>query len=514
MPVNVFPAPSTGASLTPFDAPFSYTWGTARDGINLTLDLTNAIPAGTYTATVTHQATAAPAKIELLDANNNVIASTTTLTIISTTSISGVLTATGSFTKIRLSGSSLGSTVSVSSSNSVSLSSGTRTVSVVTYWDRIKSGSNVVRHTNHPTTSPDATYSFACTGWYFNNKLYFLMADRDQDLLNSNTGTSNFRVYAWDYGTSTWSSNLGTTVSATTIFSTDYKFYGNWQWTVYTYKNGNVLLRPQYLTVNNGTFAPTSKALFFNLSGNTTSVITFSDATHGALGSQGASCYNSVNDEWYFTGGAVYNSQAGSWTNGGGIVRFSNSGTASTASTSNSWGPSYQEDNQLFVENVANPRMYLIQTDTGNNLRGYYYATFGNTNVGSDSGTASTNGTSQEGYPMTGRHRSKQMIPMTINGVDGYMYSPENTQPQGVFGPITTFSPGSFTAGSNFSSFPIFSNRTNWLIQPEENESGDGTTVYQLGPINSTTIGAVKFNSLRNGVYGAVVIPSPSTVTF
>jgi hypothetical protein len=516
MPVNVFPAPSTSSSLTPFDAPFSYTWGTSREGVSITLDLTNSVPAGTYTAAITHTApsTNAPAKVEFLSANDTVVASTTTITTVSTSSITAVLAPTSSFTKIRLSGTSRGSTVVVGSASTISLSIGTRTVSVINYWDKMKTANNIIRHTNHPTTLPDATFIWGNAAWYFNNKLYYLMSDRDQNAFASDTGTSNFRVYAWDYTNGTWSSNLGTNISATSIFSTNYKFYGSWQWSVFTFKNGNVLLRPQYLTVNNSTFQQTNKALFFNLSGNSTSIITFSDSTHAAIASVGASCYNSVNDEWYITGGSVYSSANGSWVEGNGLVRFSNNGTFSNRTTPDSFTSSYAEDFQLFVENVASPKMQLIYPDTGNNLYGVFYPSFAGTAVKSAVGSASASGASADGYPMTSLHRGKYCIPASIGGTDGYIYAPDTNEPRGMFGPITTFDQGSFSSGSNFSSLPVLANKNNWVVQPSEGEANDGTTVYQLGPINSTTLAAVKFNRNTDGVYGTIAMPFPSPVTF
>lgn len=507
---------SSGASLTPFDSPFSYQWGTSREGVSIILDLTNAVPAGTYTATITHTSpsTNAPAKVEFLSSNDTVIASTTSITTVSTTSVTAILAPTSSFTKIRLSGNTKGSTVMVGSTNTVSLSPGTRTVSTVTYWDKMKTANNVIRHTNHPTTNPDATYTWTCATWYFNGKLYYVMADRDQNAIAVDNGTSNYRIYAWDYATSTWSSALGTTLSATTIFSTNYKFYSPESASIFTFKNGNVLIRFQYMTVNNNTYQPTNKGFFFNLSANTTSVITFSDTTHGAIAGTGGSCYNSVNDEWYFTGGTVYSSSSGSWVNGNGIVKFTNSGTFSSRTTPDSFGPSYAEDFQLFVENVATPRMQLIYTDTGNNLYGVYYPTFAGTAVKSDVGSASASGTSADGYPMTSLHRGKYCIPASIGGIDGYMYAPDTAEPRGLFGTIATFDQGSFSSGSSFASLPVLANKNNWVIQPAEGESGDGSTVYQLGPINSTTLAAVKFNKSRDGVYGTIALPFPSPVTF
>ena len=309
---------STGGSVTPLSAPFSYNFAVATSGLYVDVDLTDGISAGTYTISGVCNTKKQPRRVQLLDSSGNIVGSATTTittgsfsTATNAASYTSIVTATQAFSKVRLLGSTTGSAVyfpptAPTGNYHLLISPGTRTIVDTSIFDKMATQTGATAYTNHPTTVPEG---FLLHSWVFSGKYYAMTGSVDPaNSSPSSAITNNIKVFAWNYATSTWSASLATTRTPTTIGINAYSILMTTNGSIadYQFKNGKIVIKfSSVKNVDSGTTISTpGLAWVFDSVNNTLIGL---NPGNSALLNPGAAAYNPTNDEWYVVSGQVSN---------------------------------------------------------------------------------------------------------------------------------------------------------------------------------------------------------------
>lgn len=517
-------ATSSGGGLTPFDPSFGYNFPNGSQGQTVSLDMQSNIPAGTYTIDGKANYKGAPARVQLLDSNGNIVGSANltydngSYGTANSSTYSGTVVASTGFSKIKFLGTTSGSPVVFPSAAPtaplyhVKLSAGVRNLTAVTLADLFISDPNTLSYTNNPTAMPSGSGNPFMT-FFYNGKTYVVtstVAPGTDVASIANT----IKIYAWDHVAGSWSGMLAS-MSPTVISMNSYAApgtAGNYYASVFPFKNGKILFKYNYW-FNQGSSGRGQLRFFtFDTTNNTFSGSSSYDTN--ATGAIGSAAYNPTEDAWYVMSRAVYNAQGGYYETVNKIWKFKNDYSMESMNYVNniSNDPAHHI---IMCENKANPKFVAIGNENGQSTtyRAVWYGSW--TANGTYSGNAYDMGNAGSGntYPFFVNQSKQITIQTTLFGVaNSILAVNSDSSSLSAWGGPYTF-PSSQIANSaetGYTGFNAFSQKSNPVF------SG---TVYQrwtIQPINSTqTALVIQDNDYSQGfgTFGVRAVPLPSSAT-
>lgn len=496
---------STGGAVTPLSAPFSYNFAAAVSGTYVDVDLTDSIPAGTYTVSGVANTKKQPRRVQLLNASGTIVGSaTTTYSGGSWTSVNNsatytcTITTTQAFTKVRFLGSLEGSVVYFPSTAPTGayhllISPGTRTLTDVSLFDTMATQTGATVYTNHPTAVPEGNLLHS---WVFGGKYYVMTGSVGSSSVPTSGTLNNIKVFAWNYATSTWSASLATTRTPTTIGLNNYAVLMTTNGSVadYQFKNGKIVIK--FSSIKNAdaqtTISTPSGAWIFDSVNNT---LTGLNAGTTLL-NPGAAAYNPTNDEWYILSGLI--------SNGGGtystssISKLTNTVSIDSMVVNPLAFPAvgdYGGTLEIYCEDAASPKVLAMAGDSSGQLYLFAINSGGWSSggvVNREFGTGTVISSTTTFGPQIGNNvfnSGRKSVATTLGNYSQIVsIDPTSTSCRAYGGPHTWFSTASAIVSGITDSGYQTKEFLNYDIRPDIAVSPQ-TARLNLGPISSTQYG-------------------------